>query len=76
MNLPPNLKYLYIAGSKKISINCNYLPDSIKELILYQVYTNIYKLPSNLKNFELDIENPYSKEIIKRFPNVKIELTY
>jgi len=75
MNLPPNLKYLYIAGSKKISINCNYLPDSIKELILYQVYTNIYKLPSNLKNFELDIENPYSKEIAKRFHNVKIELT-
>jgi hypothetical protein len=74
-NLPPNLKYLYIAGSKTISINCNNLPDSIKQLILYQVFTNIYKLPSNLKELELDIRNPYSKEIKERFPNVKIELT-
>ena len=75
-NLPPNLKYLYIFGSKLISINCNNLPDSIKQIILYQVFTNIYKLPSNLKNLELDVKYPYSKEIIERFPNVKIELTY
>jgi hypothetical protein len=73
-NLPPGLKYLYIYGNNKISIDCNNLPDNIEQLILYGVYTNIYKLPKSLKYFDLDIDNPFSEEIKKRFPDIEIEL--
>ena len=75
-NLPPGLKYLYIFGNNKISIDCNNLPDNIEQLILYGVYTNIYKLPKSLKYFDLEIENPFAKEIKERFSNIKIELNY